>query len=135
MINFDLNLWIFVLAHSYRIKKNESSGSKIVPFQKIFIFQVEGRLRFLANPHCEKRMEFLYKQKEDSILKEEVVEEDSNDEVSIFYYGETGCTCSKTAMCKSNKCICFIRDTKCTKYCDNSSTTKCQNIWALITFI
>ena len=48
------------------------------------------------------------------------------DEVSIAYYGEN-CSCSKTAKCKSNKCLCFIRDEKCTSECHGGSATNCTN--------
>ena len=50
---------------------------------------MEGKLRQTANPHCEKRMELILKQLEESVAKtEEVACEDAEDEVSFIYCGE-----------------------------------------------
>ena len=56
-----------------------------------------------------------------------VEENDSSekDEVSIAYYGET-CSCSKTAKCKSSKCLCYLRDEKCTPEC-HVGKSSCTN--------
>ena len=54
---------------------------------------MEGKLRQTANPHCEKRMELILKQLEESVAKtEEVACEDDEDEVSFIYY-EENCKC------------------------------------------
>ena len=42
--------------------------------------------------------------------------EDGEDEVSLYFYGN-GCNCGKTAKCKSAKCICYVRETKCNVEC------------------
>ena len=77
---------------------------------------MEGKLRFLANPLSEKRMELILQQKLNDNRAFEEKEEDVEevDEVSVLYYGAEHCTCSKNAMCQSNKCICAISDKKCT---------------------
>ena len=54
------------------------------------------------------------------------MQSDGKDEVSISYYGEH-CSCSKTAKCKSSKCLCFLRDEKCSPECHNGKNN-CTNI-------
>ena len=72
-------------------------------------------------------MEFILKQMIND-EKNNKVEENfrgEKDEVSISYYGEN-CSFSKTAKCKSSKCLCFLRDEKCTpEYHDGK--TNCTN--------
>ena len=42
-----------------------------------------------------------------------------------------GCDCSRNAFCRSKKCICFLRSTKCTSKCHTYNfTTKCKNMWS-----
>ena len=89
--------------------------------------KVEGKLRFVANPHCEQRMELLLKQMEEEDKQEKIEEDtDEEDDVSQMYYGEN-CTCSKNSMCKSSKCLCFLRTQKCTQECHGNLKTKCTN--------
>ena len=91
--------------------------------------KVEGQLRFLANPLCEKRMELILTQK--SANAEIVPEVDPghqpHDEVSFTYYGAESCQCSKNSMCQSNKCICAISEQKCNASCHEGKKTKCKN--------
>ena len=66
---------------------------------------MEGQLR-----HCEKRTELILKQlEENDVQKEDTDCADDEDEVSFIYYGEN-CTCSKNSMCKSKKCLCFLKE-------------------------
>ena len=71
-------------------------------------------MRQTANPHSEKRTELILKELEESDIKTDDLECDDEveDEVSFMYYGEN-CTCSKNSMCKSAKCLCFLRGEKC----------------------
>ena len=88
---------------------------------------MEGKLRQIANPHCEKRTELILKQLEEKdVQKEDTDCADDEDEVSFIYYGEN-CTCSKNSMCKSKKCLCFLRGEKCKPQCHNDLKTKCSN--------
>ena len=48
------------------------------------------------------------------------------DEVSFMYYGDY-CSCSKTAKCKSNKCLCFLRGDKCSDKCHADLKNNCTN--------
>ena len=62
-------------------------------------------------------MELLLKQMEEEDKQEKIEEDtDEEDDVSQMYYGEN-CTCSKNSMCKSSKCLCFLRTQKCTQEC------------------
>ena len=72
-------------------------------------------------------MEFILKQMINDEKNNKVEENFSGekDEVSISYYGEN-CSCSKTAKCKSSKCLCFLRDEKCTPECHDGKTN-CTN--------
>ena len=88
---------------------------------------MEGKLRQIANPHCEKRTELILKQLEENDVQNEDTDfVDDEDEVSFIYYGEN-CTCSKNSMCKSKKCLCFLRGEKCKPQCHNDLKTKCSN--------
>ena len=72
-------------------------------------------------------MDLILKQLEEEVVSSdhEDVEEEKEDEVSFFYYGES-CNCSKNSMCKSSKCLCFLRSQKCTSACHDKNT-KCSN--------
>ena len=90
---------------------------------------VEGVLRQIANPFSEKRMELILKQMLEVAEKEQgqgEMQSDGKDEISISYYGEH-CSCSKKAKCKSSKCLCFLRDEKCSPECHNGKNN-CTNI-------
>ena len=80
------------------------------------------------NPYSEKRMELILKQMMESPMEQEVEAEMEVgvDEVSIVYYGEN-CNCSKTAKCKLSKCLCYIRNEKCTAECHSGAATNCTN--------
>lgn len=82
----------------------------------------------IANPHCDQRMDLILKQLEEEIVDDEGVQEENEevDEVSFIYYGES-CKCSKNSMCKSSKCLCFLRSQKCTVACHEKQNTKCSN--------
>lgn len=56
-------------------------------------------------------------------IEEETTEKD---EVSFVYYGDQ-CSCSKTAKCKTSKCICYIRGVKCGPDCHGALKTSCTN--------
>ena len=88
------------------------------------MFQVEGNIRHIANPHSEIRMQLILKQLTVETPKPE--EPDDDDEVTIMYYGDK-CDCSKMAKCKSSKCICFIRGVKCGQDCHSDQKTNCTN--------
>ena len=61
------------------------------------------------------------------VLAEEDADTGENeDEVSFIYYGDN-CTCSKNSMCKSSKCLCFLRGELCTSSCHSGLKTKCVN--------
>ena len=94
------------------------------------ILKLEGKLRLLANPHSEKRMELILKQLEvsDSQASKPECEDAENgeDEVSFMYYGEN-CSCSKNSMCKSSKCLCFLRGELCSTKCHVDLKNKCTN--------
>ena len=62
----------------------------------------------------------------DVAKSEDVGESDENDAVSFIYYGE-GCSCSKTAKCKSSKCLCFLRREKCSSKCHSELRNNCTN--------
>ena len=86
-------------------------------------------MRQIANPHSEKRTELILKQLEESDIKTDDIEcdiDEIEDEVSFIYYGEN-CTCSKNSMCKSSKCLCFLRGDKCAAKCHSDLKTKCTN--------
>ena len=85
-------------------------------------------MRQTANPHSEKRTELILKELEESDIKTDDLECDDEveDEVSFMYYGEN-CTCSKNSMCKSAKCLCFLRGEKCSAKCHSDLKTKCTN--------
>ena len=84
-------------------------------------------MRFIANPHCEQRTALLLKQFEEEVeTSSDEKEDDDEDEVSFIYYGEN-CKCSKNSMCKSSKCLCFLRSRKCTEECHGNLKTKCTN--------
>ena len=89
---------------------------------------VEGTLRQIANPHSEKRMELILDQLTKSKSEPKECHEDlGDDEVSIIYYDDH-CSCSKAAKCKSSKCICFIREQKCSIKCHISNAkNNCSN--------
>ena len=63
-------------------------------------------------------MELILKQLEATKVEDGSDDEHKDDEVSFIYYGDS-CTCSKNSMCKSSKCLCFLRDEKCTSKCHN----------------
>ena len=73
----------------------------------------------MANPHSERRMEYILER----VVKEEEAKEDDNseekDEVSVIFYGEEAeeeekqCNCTKNSTCRTNKCICFLCQNKC----------------------
>ena len=86
--------------------------------------QIEGKLRYLANPLSEERMLLIYNQLKDSNTQDEACDEE-NDEVSLIYYGEKG-NCSKNSTCKSSKCLCFLRNNLCSDLC-HISISKCKN--------
>ena len=60
---------------------------------------------------------------------EEAKNEEANsdeDETTFVYYGES-CTCSRNSMCKSRKCLCFIKGVKCNEKCHGTYESKCSN--------
>ena len=83
----------------------------------------------MANPLNEKRMELILQQKlnDDKAFEEKEEDVEEVDEVSVLYYRAEHCTCSRNAMCQSNKCICAISDKKCTDKCHDGKKTKCKN--------
>ena len=92
---------------------------------------MEGRLRQVANPHSEKRMEILLEQRRMTVSEElEKEVEDGyaqEDEVSSYFY-EDSCSCSKLAKCKSSKCICYVRGSLCNTKCHVGETkSNCTN--------
>lgn len=88
---------------------------------------MEGKLRLIANPHSEKRMNLILQQ----IVKnvKHVIENDplDNDEVSFMYY-ETSCSCNKRAKCKSTKCDCYVNGRNCNDTCHGQTVSNCTNI-------
>ena len=92
------------------------------------MLQVEGKLRHLANPHCEERMKLILSLKETASSSDgsSAAEDEKLDEVSFIYYGDH-CTCSKLAKCQSTKCLCFIRGVKCGISCHSEGNSKCSN--------
>ena len=90
------------------------------------MFQVEGNIRHIANPHSEIRMQLILKQLLETVETPKPEEPDDDDEVTIMYYGDK-CDCSKMAKCKSSKCICFIRGVKCGQDCHSDQKTNCTN--------
>ena len=93
------------------------------------ICQVEGKLRYIANPHSEKRMKLILEQREtkSEILATDSEGDDEVDETTYIYYGEEACKCSKSSTCKSSKCICFVRGKGCNESCNKLEATKCKN--------
>ena len=73
-------------------------------------------------------MELILRQLEESEYNHEdgSDDEDVDDEVSFIYYGDN-CSCSKNSMCKSSKCLCFLRGEKCTDMCHKETKNKCVN--------
>ena len=73
-------------------------------------------------------MELILRQLEESEYNHEDMadDEDVEDEVSFIYYGDN-CSCSKNSMCKSAKCLCFLRGEKCTDMCHKETKNKCVN--------
>jgi hypothetical protein len=64
---------------------------------------VEGKLRQIANPHCETRTELVLKQlEENDVQKEDTDFADDEDGVSFTYYGEN-CTFSKSYFLERRK--------------------------------
>ena len=72
------------------------------------------------------RSELILNQLQNTGREFEVDENEGSDEVSMAYYGR-GCECSRNAICKSNKCICFIRGEPCSNECHGEVKTKCKN--------
>ena len=88
---------------------------------------MEGQLRQIANPHSKKRMQLILNLlMEGGDTPEDEVESAETDEVSFMYYGDY-CSCSKTAKCKSSKCLCFIRGEKCSSKCHAELKNNCAN--------
>ena len=71
-------------------------------------------------------MELILSQLEVENNKLEDEDDDEDDEVSFVYYGEH-CNCTKNSMCKSKKCLCFLRGEKCSSKCHQDFKTKCTN--------
>ena len=94
---------------------------------------MEGRLRQVANPHSEKRMEILLDQMRNTVsevLEKEVNRDEDDiqeDEVSSYFY-ENSCSCKKLAKCKSSKCICYVRGSLCNIKCHvGEKKSSCTN--------
>ena len=81
----------------------------------------------MANPHSEERMKLILEQMEvkSGQTNEEDKESDEIDEVSMMYYG---CNCTKNSMCRTNKCICYLRDNKCIESCHGTKYSKYRNL-------
>ena len=77
-------------------------------------------------PPTDRRKEDGERMMEIYAVEDEIKEGDEKDEISFFYYGEDFCACSKNSMCKSNKCICFLRSSKCKAEC-HKTLSKCTN--------
>ena len=62
------------------------------------LFQIEGKLRYLANPHAEERMKLILSQleKREDIEENEEEMEQETDEVTAVYYGER-CNCTQNS--------------------------------------
>ena len=87
---------------------------------------MEGSLRHIANPFSERRNQLIL-----DVLQEDTEDvkelDDDIDEVSAVYYGDETCNCSRSARCKSSKCICYLRGNKCTSACHSDSKSACTN--------
>ena len=89
--------------------------------------KVEGKLRQLANPHNEERMKLILRLKtEGRDCEDQVKSNKGEDEVSYVYYGGN-CNCSKQSKCRTSKCLCFLRDKKCSPECHDTHGSKCAN--------
>ena len=89
--------------------------------------KVEGKLRQLANPHNEERMKLILRLKtEGRDCEDQVKSNKGEDEVSYVYYGGN-CNCSKQSKCRMSKCLCFLRDKKCSPECHDTHGSKCAN--------
>ena len=95
---------------------------------------MEGKLRLLANPLSEKRLDAILQERETLVEEEapDVVTYDENnfleeDEVSILFYKKP-CSCSKKSSCKTNQCECFALNNKCGVFCHNGQKPSCKNL-------
>ena len=95
---------------------------------------MEVKLRLLANPLSEKRLEVILQERETLVEEEapDVVTDDEKnfveeDEVSILFYGKP-CSCSKKLSCKTNQCECFVLNTNCGVFCHNGQKPSCKNL-------
>ena len=83
--------------------------------------KVEGKLRQLANPHNEEQLKLILRLKTEGRDCENQVKSDKGeDEVSYVY-------CSKQSKCGTSKCLCFLRDRKCSPECHDTHGSKCAN--------
>ena len=104
-------------------------------FYFLYIFDLnnlrtQGKVRTLSNPLSKKRLE--------AILEEKLINTDLKispsepsspelDEVSILYYKEDTCNCSRKAKCITNKCSCYLKKFKCQPFCHPEAISNCSN--------
>ena len=100
----------------------------------IYIFDLNnlrnlGQVRTLANPLSKKRLEAILEEKLTLNIKcsDIKVAADDLDEVSILYYDDDTCSCSRKSKCATNKCSCFKNDVKCKPFCHPEATFSCEN--------
>ena len=89
----------------------------------------QGLVRTLANPLSKRRLEVILEEKISLKNKQSKInfECDERDEVSILYYDDDTCNCSRKSKCKTNKCSCFKQNGKCKPFCHPESTSSCEN--------
>ena len=88
-----------------------------------------GQVRTLANPLSVKRLEAILEQTLSLNVKQidPKLDNDDLDEVSILYYDDETCNCSRKSKCSTNKCSCFKKNSKCKPFCHPEATCICQN--------
>ena len=98
----------------------------------IYIFDLNnlrnlGQVRTLANPLSRKRLENILNDKLALATTEHELESYSVDEVSILYFDEDTCSCSRQSKCVTNKCSYRKKKVNCKPFCHPEATFNCEN--------
>lgn len=100
----------------------------------IYVFDLNnlrnlGHVRTLANPLSKKRLEAILEEKifMNEKQSDQKLDNDFVDEVSVHFYEEDTCNCSRKSKCSTNKCSCFKNNLKCKPFCHPEATFNCQN--------
>ena len=91
--------------------------------------RIQGLVRTLSNPLSKIRLEVILEEKLsfNKKLSNNDLMFDEKDEVSVLYYDNDTCNCSRKSKCKTSKCSCLKQNVKCKPFCHPEATFCCEN--------